>query len=107
MRIGDEIRTCIDDVIRGHDKVLLVLSENSVSSSWVKKEVETALEREAELGRMMLFPVRLDDSVTEIKAGWPADVRRARHIGDFRRWRDRGEYQKVFARLLDDLKASA
>jgi hypothetical protein len=30
----------------------------------------------------------------------------ARHIGDFRRWKDHDAYQKSFARLLRDLKAS-
>jgi len=28
-----------------------------------------------------------------------------RHIGDFTRWKDHDEYQKVFERLLRDLKA--
>ena len=36
---------------------------------------------------------------------WAADIRRMRHIGDFRHWKDHDEYQKVFERLLRDLKA--
>ena len=46
MRIGDKIRSRIDEAIRLHDKLLLVLSEYSVESTWVEKEVETAFEKE-------------------------------------------------------------
>jgi len=35
MKIGDEIRDRIDQSIRIHDKLLLVLSENSINSEWV------------------------------------------------------------------------
>ena len=49
MRIVDEIRPCFDESIRIHDKLLLVLSESSLASTWVKKEVETAFEKEAQL----------------------------------------------------------
>jgi len=41
----------------------------------------------------------------EIENGWPADIRRTRHIGDFTNWKDHEAYQKAFARLLRDLKA--
>ena len=107
LKIGERFRRRIDEVIRVYDRLLLILSENSVASSWVEKEVETAMESEDEQKRTILFPVRLDDSVMEIKTGWPADVWRTRHIGDFRRWKEHDEYQKAFARLLSDLKAGA
>jgi uncharacterized protein YjbI with pentapeptide repeats len=105
MKIGDEIRTRIDESILYYDKLLLVLSEYSVASWWVKKEVETAMEREYHQDRAILFPVRLDDAVNKMKVGWPADVRRTRHIGDFTHWKDHDSYQKAFGRLLRDLKA--
>ncbi len=46
MRIGDELRSRIDESIRLHDKLLLELSEHSLNNIWVKKEVETAFEKE-------------------------------------------------------------
>jgi hypothetical protein len=104
MRIGDRIRARIDEVIRIHDKVLLILSENSIASNWVEKEVETALEREAEITTTVLFPVRLDDAVMKRKIGWAADVKRTRHIGDFRNWKENDMYQEAFRRLLRDLR---
>ena len=41
MKIGDKFRQRIDEAIRVYDKLLLVLTENSVKSAWVEKEVET------------------------------------------------------------------
>lgn len=107
LKIGERFRVRIDESIRVYDKLLLVLSENSVNSSWVEKEVETAMERESEdeQHRTVLFPVRLDNAVMQIKTGWPADVRRTRHLGDFTNWKQPDSYQKAFDRLLRDLKA--
>ena len=105
LKIGEKFRTRIDEVIRIHDKLLLVLSRNSIESDWVEKEVETAMEREHEQKKLVLFPVRLDDHIFESKTGWAADIRRTRHIGDFRGWKDGNSYRKAFDRLLRDLKA--
>jgi uncharacterized protein YjbI with pentapeptide repeats len=105
MKIGDKLRPRIDESIRVHDKLLLVLSKHSTSSQWVEQEVETALNKEREQGRAVLFPIRLDASVIENKTGWPALVRNTRHIGDFSKWEDHDSYRKAFERLLRDLKA--
>lgn len=105
LKIGAEIRVGIDESIRLHDKLLLVLSETSVKSQWVQQEVETALEKEREQGRTVLFPIRLDDAVLEVNAGWPAYLRNTRNIGDFTRWKEHDSYSKAFDRLLRDLKA--
>jgi hypothetical protein len=107
LKIGEKFRIRIDESIRLHDKLLLILSKHSVTSDWVEKEVETAFEKESDLGKLVLFPVRLDDAVMEIKTGWPADIKRTRHIGDFRRWKDHDEYQKAFGQLLRALKGES
>jgi hypothetical protein len=106
MKIGDKIRLRIDESIRIHDKLLLVLSEHSVTSQWVEHEVEHALDLEKERGTPVLFPIRLDEAVMESQVGWAGNVRRMRHIGDFSRWKDPDTYQQAFDRLLRDLKAS-
>ena len=105
LKIGAEIRVGIDESIRLHDKLLLVLSETSVKSQWVQQEVETALAKEREQGRTVLFPIRLDEAVMQIGTGWPAYLKNTRNIGDFTHWKDHDSYQKAFARLLRDLKA--
>jgi uncharacterized protein YjbI with pentapeptide repeats len=104
LKIGEKIRIGIDESIRLHDKLLLVLSKNSVQSQWVEKEVETAMEKERKQERTVLFPIRLDDAVMNIESGWPADIRRSRTIGAFQKWKDHDSYQKAFDRLLKDLK---
>ncbi len=71
----------------------------------MEKEVETAFEREQREKKLVLFPIRLDDAVMETNQAWAADIRRVRHIGDFRAWKDHDQYQKSFERLLRDLKA--
>ncbi len=105
LKIGDRIRVGIDEAIRLHDKLLLVLSKHSVASDWVEKEVETAMEQERRQKRTVLFPIRLDDVVMKAESGWAADIRRSRNIGDFTKWKDHDAYQKAFDRLLRDLKA--
>jgi serine/threonine protein kinase len=102
LKTGEEIRTVIDERIRDYDKLLLILSKNSVKSVWVKKEVESAFRREEKEQRQMLFPIRIDDAVMEIDVGWAADVR-ARNIADFTKWKEHSAYQVALQRLLRDL----
>jgi hypothetical protein len=110
MKTGDKIRTRIDESIRVYDKLLLILSEESVNSTWVEKEVESAFEQEAirkkrdGFDQTVLFPIRLDGAVMDVQDGWPADIRRTRHIGDFTDWKNHDSYQTAFQRLLRDLR---
>ena len=106
LKIGDKFRTRIDESIRVFDKLLLVLSEHSISSPWVEEEVGAALERERD-GRSVLFPIRLDDAVMDSNTAWAASLRRMRHIGDFRKWKDHDAYQTVLTRLMRDLQNEA
>ena len=105
--IGEKIRPGIDQAIRKHEKVLLVLSEHSVASDWVEQEAETTFERERKEKKLVLFPVRLDEAVMQINDGWPAHLRRTRKIGNFTGWETYNAYQKAFGRLLRDLKAAS
>ncbi len=103
MKIGDKILDRLVQSIRLHDKLLLVLSENSIDSEWVEDEVTTAFEEERKRGRTVLFPVRLDDGIFTTHEPWAAKVRQ-RHIGDFTNWKDHDAYRKAFERLLRDLE---
>ena len=105
LKIGDKFRTRIDESIRVYDKLMVILSENSIRSPWVEEEVEAALEKERKQSKLSLFPIRLDDAVMETEQAWAASLRRTRHIGDFRAWKDHDPYQRSFERLLRDLKA--
>ncbi len=105
LKIGDRFRQRIDEAIRLHDRLLLILSEHSVLSDWVREEVESCLEREHREKRTVLFPVRLDDAVMDTQEAWAASIRHQRHIGDFRKWKDHDAYQKALERLMRDLRA--
>jgi uncharacterized protein YjbI with pentapeptide repeats len=105
IKIGDKFRQRIDEAIRIHDKLLVILSEDSISSSWVEEEVESAIERERRENRLVLFPVHIDDTVMNSNQAWAASLRRMRHIGDFNNWKDHDSYRKAFERLLRDLKS--
>ncbi|MEM6435015.1 MAG: toll/interleukin-1 receptor domain-containing protein [Cyanobacteria bacterium P01_D01_bin.115] len=104
--IGEKIRVGIDQAIRKHDKLLLILSEHSVNSQWVESEVEAALEKERESHKLVLFPVRIDDTVMQNRDGWPRAIKNTRNIGNFCNWKDYDAYQQVFERLVRDLKTS-
>lgn len=105
LKIGAKTRSTVDESIRLHDKLLLVLSKHSVASQWVEQEVETALARERKEERTVLFPIRVDNAVMKIESGWPTLIKNTRNIGDFTQWKDHDSYQKAFDRLLRDLKA--
>jgi len=107
VRIGDIVSNAIDDGIRESEKVLLVLSERALSSRWVETEVAATLEEEVRRESMLLFPIRIDDSVMTTTASWASNVRRLRHIGDFTAWRDDQAYAGALQRLLNDLRLTS
>src|SRR5262245_10772604 len=78
--IGAKILDGIDEAIRLRDKMLLILSERSISSDWVENEVQAGLEEERKRGEIVLFPIRLDDAIFNTKEAWAAKLR-ARNIG--------------------------
>jgi hypothetical protein len=104
LKIGDRLRPRIDLSIRVHDKLVLVLSNAAVKSTWVEKEVETAFARERREKKDILFPIRLDDAVFETEEAWAADIANMRHIGDFRDWTNHQAYVKALDGLVRDLK---
>jgi uncharacterized protein YjbI with pentapeptide repeats len=105
LKIGDKFQERIEESIKLYDKLLVVLSGESVNSPWVEREVQAAFEKEQRQSSVALFPVTLDDAVMDCQKAWAADIRRTRHIGDFRRWKDHDSFQESLDRLLRDLKS--
>ncbi|MBI5136899.1 MAG: toll/interleukin-1 receptor domain-containing protein [Nitrospirae bacterium] len=109
-KTGDRLWDTIDQAIKRHDKLLIVLSEQSLQSEWVEREVNKAMaeenRRRKETGEKhdVLFPIRIDDAVMKSDEAWATHLRDNRHIGDFRRWKDHDAFEKAFERLLRDLK---
>lgn len=115
MKGGRKLHEQIDEAIRLHDKLLLILSEHSMNSSWVKTEIANAREREKREGKQLLFPITLVpfEAIKQWKL-FDADIGidsaceiREYFIPDFSNWKDHDSYQAAFQRLVKDLKAGA
>ena len=111
---GRKIHEQIDEAIRVHDKLLLILSEHSMASDWVGTEIANAREREAREKKQMLFPITIAP-FEEVKQWKKFDADRGTdsareireyYIPDFSRWeRDAAGYQREFEKLVGALKA--
>ena len=104
LKIGDAFRDRIDESIRMYDKLLVILSQHSIDSSWVKYEVNKALKKEQDQGKPTLFPIALDEAIKDAPDAWVAAIRRKRHLGDFTKWKEHDAYQKGLQRLIRDLQ---
>ena len=113
VKAGEKLHEQIDAAIRLHDKLLLILSEHSMNSEWVKTEIFNAREREVAEKKRKLFPVRLvpyetlyDWKCFDAKTGKDLAREIAEYfIPDFANWKDHDSYQSGFDRLLKDLKS--
>jgi len=115
LKRGRKIHEEIDAAIRVHDKLLLVLSENSMKSDWVATEISKARKREKAEGKQVLFPIRLCsfDAIQKWTA-FDADTGKdmAREIreyfipDDFENWKDHDAFEAGFSKLLRDLRAA-
>jgi hypothetical protein len=112
---GKKLHEQIDEAIRLHDRLLLILSPASMSSKWVKTEIAKARKREERDKRRVLFPVRLvgfeelrdwECFDADIGIDSAAEIREY-FIPDFSQWKDHDQYKKAFDRLLRDLKAES
>ena len=114
IRGGRKIHEQIDEAIRVHDKLLLILSEHSMASDWVGTEIADARERESQEKKQMLFPITIAP-FEEVKHWKKFDADRGTdsareireyYIPDFSRWEsDNAAYQKEFEKLVAALKA--
>jgi hypothetical protein len=59
--VGESFINKIQDGIEGAKFLCVVLSNNSVNSEWVKKEINAALIREIEEREIIILPVLIDD----------------------------------------------
>jgi hypothetical protein len=112
---GKKIHEQIDEAIRRYDKLLLILSESSMNSEWVKTEIANARQKEIEQKRQVLFPLSIVEyaNVRSWKC-FDADTGkdsareiREYFIPDFSEWKNHDSYQKAFERLLKDLKSTS
>ena len=111
--LGSAIEPTITQMIRSSDRVVVLLGQKALLSSWVRFEVKEALQLEIEstgqqdhvsrCTQSVLLPLRVDNiGIEEIEA-WIGK----RHIGDVRAWEEQeAVYRKVVERLIQDLRRS-
>ncbi|HEV7403876.1 MAG TPA: TIR domain-containing protein [Chthoniobacteraceae bacterium] len=115
LRGGSKIVEQVDEAIRIHDKLLIVLSEESLRSEWVMDELRKAFKAQHKSGKRKLFPVRICDYDTLLR--WEcrdsssgkdlAEEVRQYFIPDFSNWKSHDQFEACFARLVRDLEADS
>ena len=111
MRGGRGVYDQVDRAIQLHDRLLLILSERSIMSSWVVTEIRRAIAAERREKRRKLFPIRLCNmeslrSWTCFDADTGKDLAvevREYFIPDFSRWKNHEAFETAFKSLLRDL----
>lgn len=114
IQLGVRINDQIEGAIQRYDKVLLILSENSMRSEWVATEIRKARAAETRLNRRKLYPVRLVDfdairswEVLDAESGRDLAVElREYFIPDFSNWKNDWAFEAAFGVLLRDIRAS-
>jgi hypothetical protein len=110
---GKKLHEQIDNAIQMHERLLLILSPDSIDSEWVKTEIAKARKREVLEKRRMLFPVLLKISYTELQEWecFDADTGkdsareiREYYIPDFSEWERPEKFKEEFEKLVRDLK---
>jgi uncharacterized protein YjbI with pentapeptide repeats len=109
---GRKIHEQIDDAIRLHDKLLLILSQHSMASDWMRTEIAEARKKEAIERKPLLFPITIAP-FDEVQKWQLFDAERGKdaareireyYIPDFSGWeRDKEAYYKAFSRLIANL----
>jgi hypothetical protein len=115
VKSGRKLHEQIDEAIRLHDKLLLLLSPSSMKSEWVKTEISKARHREVREKRRVLFPISLV-SFESLK-NWEcfdADIGkdsareiREYYVPQFEDWRiDQHRYGQELDKLIKSLERS-
>lgn len=113
IRGGRKVFEQIFDAIQVHDKLLLILSENSMKSDWVISEIRQARKAERKENRRKLFPIRLVkfEEIQKWQCFDPdsgqdlAIELREYFIPDFSNWKNQQAFRTAFDTLLRDLRA--
>jgi len=112
MQPGKKMHEQIDEAIRLYDRLLLILSNESMESRWVKTEIAKARQKEIAQKRNVLFPLTLvpfEDvrRWEQFDADLGEDIAkeiREFHLSDFSHWKTHDAYRRAFERLLNALK---
>ena len=112
IQAGRKLHEQLEAAIQYYDKLLIVLSENSLKSEWVITEIRRARKSEVREKRRKLFPIGLItfDNIREwecfdAETGKDLAVEvREYYVPDFSRWKNHDAFESAISRLLRDLE---
>jgi hypothetical protein len=101
--VGEKWQKKLKETIAQQKQFLLILSENSIKSDWVRYELKKAQEIQEQKGEIRLFPIRIDDAIFTTSELAFSSIASQIQIADFEEWRDKKEYVKSFQKLIRDI----
>lgn len=114
MKGGRKLHEQIFTAINLYEKLLIVLSQASINSKWVRTEIRQAIKDEQKTGDRKLFPISIvhfenlrawESFYADIGTDLAEEIREY-FIPDFTDWdTNKDKYQKSFDRLVRDLRA--
>ena len=96
LQVGDSLIRKIENAIAEVDYLAAILSTNSITSEWVKRELEIAITREIHNKRIFVLPLVIDD------CDIPAFLKGRMYL-DFR---EKSKYKENLEKILQRLGAS-
>ncbi len=97
----------IKETIQMHDAWLLILSEHTLLSEWVKQEIYLTTKMEQQQKRTILFPLYLHQDFWDLAPNSTSSLLQNRLTRNFIGWQEPATYQQAFTALVQDLKKSA
>ena len=107
---GSGSEDAVDISSRIQDRLVLILSRNSIETDWIRDEVGAALRREQEEREKrkavspILLPVAIDSALGVSELPWVAKMRRDDRVVDFGSWQVDSNYKLGFQELLGHLR---
>ncbi|HTA30111.1 MAG TPA: toll/interleukin-1 receptor domain-containing protein [Candidatus Cybelea sp.] len=110
---GEQIHRTVDEGIRLWDKVLLCCTKDSLTSWWVDKEVEKALQKEEKISKgrgkevLAIIPLNLDGHMFWPGwQGWNQQHLTSRMAPDFTGWeKDSAKFEEQLEIVINSLRA--
>ncbi|HEX8875302.1 MAG TPA: toll/interleukin-1 receptor domain-containing protein [Phycisphaerales bacterium] len=112
LKPGFKLFDQVDAAIHLYDRLLVVLSENSMNSDWVRTEIARARRRERTEKRQVLFPIAIvpfeslrNWVLVDADSGQDlAAAIREYFVPDFSNWRDQHAFAAAVEKISDSLR---
>ncbi len=101
---GDALEERLAEAIREHDRFLVVLSDSSMESIWVRKELDLVWHSDPSA----LLPIRIcpiQEIVAWIKSDSTIPTFDVHRVSDFTAWKDASEFERELDLVLRALKS--